>query len=109
MQRIVFPNYSFFIFPGTFIQHRGHSITTPTMSAGPSEAKLITEDIGSFDPASKAVVRPLWELHKRGEIMAERDFHKKYAHFSMPRLRDSYHQAVIGRYNDFCATATTRR
>ena len=68
-----------------------------TAPPDPSEAKLITSDIGAFDPDSKAVKRPIWELHKKGEIMAPNDFYKKYSQFSMPTIRDSYNTAVIGR------------
>ncbi|CAD7924652.1 unnamed protein product [Amoebophrya sp. A120] len=54
-----------------------------------------------FNPALKALKRPLWEMHKKGEIMPEADFYSKYYHFSHKPVRDSYPTAVIGKYFRF--------
>ncbi|CAD7935362.1 unnamed protein product [Amoebophrya sp. A25] len=50
-----------------------------------------------FDPSKVAVSRPLWELHKKGEIMPANDFIKKYYNFSSKHMRDSYPAAVVGK------------
>lgn len=52
---------------------------------------------GDLDIEKVAVVRPTWEMHKKGEIMLEKDFYTKYYNFSMPTLRNAYGNAIIGR------------
>ncbi len=53
--------------------------------------------MADFDPAKIAVDRPIWEHHKKGELMPEKNFWSKYASFSMSTIRDSYQTAIIGR------------
>lgn len=62
---------------------------------GKSESEI--GDIADLDVSKICLERPTWELHKKGEIMKESAFYSKYYSFSMPTIRDSYQNALIGK------------